>query len=260
MEYEKLWNRIIHSGKLAIVEFIISTLAIISSFLLLILDFSGVILLTQENLVCISIILLGILVTSSLIERFGILSSIYENIVAPDESRAYLSIRDQYDRTHSVDDYYSDITEICVMAIANTSFLRGNGITHIKRAAQKGIQVKLLSIDPLASIYETSKILSSVSIPLTGNIESYRQARRSGNKKFNQNVTLKVCNKIIPYSLMILKKNNQIKTMKIDLYSNDVEYTDRRSVIIPPTDTENIDFFLRQWDFLWNQEDNKEIT
>lgn len=71
---------------------------------------------------------------------------------------------------------------------------------------------------------------------------------------------MKVCNKIIPYSLMILKKNGQIKTIKIDLYSNNVEYNDRRSIIIPPTDTENIDFFLAQWEFLWTQEDNLEIT
>lgn len=59
---------------------------------------------------------------------------------------------------------------------------------------------------------------------------------------------------------MILKKNGQIKTIKIDLYSNNVEYNDRRSIIIPPTDTENIDFFLAQWEFLWTQEDNLEIT
>ena len=93
-----------------------------------------------------------------------------------------------------------------------------------------------------ASIYETSKILSSVSIPLSGNVDTYKKARKS-SKKFQENITMKVCDKIIPYSLMILKKNGQIKTMKIDLYSNNVEYTDRRSIIIPPTDTENIDFF-----------------
>ena len=93
-----------------------------------------------------------------------------------------------------------------------------------------------------ASIYETSKILSSVSIPLSGNVDTYKKPRKS-SKKFQENITMKVCDKIIPYSLMILKKNGQIKTMKIDLYSNNVEYTDRRSIIIPPTDTENIDFF-----------------
>lgn len=259
---KKLFDRITRGGKLGIIEFVISVLAIFSSLLLLLLDFNGVISLTQENLVCIAIILLGILVASSLIERFGILSSIFENLVAPDESRAYLAIRNQYDRSHPIDDYYPDITEMCIMAIANTSFLRGNGITYLKQAAQKGIKVKLLSINPdssLASIYETSKILNSVSIPLSGNIDSYKRTRKS-YKKFQENVTLKVCDKIIPYSLMILKKNGQIKTLKIDLYSNNVEYNDRRSVIIPPTDTENIDFFLRQWDFLWNQEDNIEIT
>ena len=158
----KLWNRITHSGKLGIVEFIISALALIASGLLLLLDFSGVISLKQENLICIAIVLLGILVASSLIERFGILSSIFENLLAPDESHAYLAVREQYNRAHPVDDYYSDITEMCIMAVANTSFLRGNGITYLKKAAQKNIKVKLLSINPdssLASIYETSKYL-----------------------------------------------------------------------------------------------------
>lgn len=167
LEYEKIWNRIIHSGKLGVIEFIISLLALISSMFLLILDFNGVVSLTQENLVCIAIILLGILVASSLIERYGVLSSIFENLVSPDESHAYLSVRSQYDRLHPVDDYYSDITEMCVMAIANTSFLRGNGIMNLVQAARKGITVKLLSIDPnseLANFYETSKILSQVSI------------------------------------------------------------------------------------------------
>ena len=260
-DVKKLWNHISRNGKLSIVEFLITILTLICGLFLLVLDFSGKISLGQEDLVRIAIILLEILIASSLIERFGILSSIYENLIVPDKNHAYLTVRDMYNRAHPVDDDYSDITEMCVMAIANTSFLRGNGITSLKKAAQKGIKVKLLSINPtsdLASIYETSKILSSTSIPLSDNIEYYKRARK--NNKFQKNVTLKVCKKIIPYSLMILKRNDQIKTMKIDLYSNNVEYTDRRSIIIPPTDIENIRFFLNQWEFMWNQEDNSEIT
>lgn len=259
---KKLWNRIAQHGKLSRVEFIISSLAILASILLLILDFSGIFSLTQEQLISIAIILLGIIMASSLIERYGILSSICENLVAPDENRAYLAVRSQYDRMHPIDDNYPDITEMCIMAIANTSFLRGNGIMRLKQAAQKGVKVKLLSIDPesnLANIYESSKILSTVSIPLSENIVCYKNARKS-NRKFQENITMKVCDKIIPYSLIVLKKNDQVKRIKIDLYSNNVEYTDRRSIIIPPTDIENIDFFLSQWEYLWNHEDNIEIT
>lgn len=255
---KKLWSRISQNGKLNIADFIIAILAIIASVLLFVLNFSGVISLNQDDLICIAIFLLGILIASSLIERYGILSSIYEDLITPDDTHAFLTVRDQYNRLHPVEDDYANITEMCIMAIANTSFLRGNGITYLKSAAQKGIKVKLLSINPdsdLANYYEISKILSTVSLPLSGNIDSYIQARKS-SIKFRKNVTLKVCNKIIPYSLMILKKNNQIKTMKLDLYSNNVEYTDRRSIIIPPTDIENINFFLKQWEFLWNQEDN----
>lgn len=39
---KKLWNRISQHGKLSRVEFIISSLAILASIFLLILDFSGI--------------------------------------------------------------------------------------------------------------------------------------------------------------------------------------------------------------------------
>lgn len=258
---KRLWKRIRNSGKVNIVDFIISVLAVISSIIMLVLNYSGIIKLDQSDLICIAIVLLGLIITSTLIERYGILSSIYEGFSAPDENRPYMVIRNKYDHLFPIDNLMSDITEMDVMAIANTSFLSGNGITHLVQAAKKGVKVKLLSIDPdseLASFYEKSKILSPISVPLSGNIESYKRARNR-NKKFQDNIEMKVCSTIIPYSLMILRKHGQIKAIKIDLYTNNVEYYDRRSIIIPPTDIENIDLFLKQWEYLWGQESNREI-
>lgn len=258
---KRLWKRIRDSGKVTIVDFIISVLAVIASIIMLVLNYNDIIHLRLNDLICIAIVLLGLIITSILIERYGILCSIYEGFSKPDENRAFMVIRNRYEHLYPIDDLISDITEMDVMAIANTTFLSGSGITHLVQAAKKGVKVKLLSIDPgseLAFFYEKSKILSPISIPLSGNVESYKRARNR-NKKFQDNIEMKVCNTIIPYSLMILRKRGQIKTIKIDLYTNNVEYYDRRSIIIPSTDIENVDFFLKQWEYLWGQESNREI-
>ena len=80
---KKLWNSISKNGKYSVIgEFFIPVLTIIACIILLVFNFSGVISLTQSNLLNIAIILLTVLVATNLIERFSILSSIFEKLVA----------------------------------------------------------------------------------------------------------------------------------------------------------------------------------
>lgn len=260
---KQIWNRISKNGKFSkISEFYFPVIAIVLSICLTVLNFIGVLELSQSALLSIVIILLTVLVGTNLVERFGVLSSISEKIVAPGERYTLLTVREEYEKSHLIDENFNGITEIDIMAIANTSFLRGNGITILKNAANKKIKVKLLSIDPgsqLAGIYEYSKILNSTSIPLQGNIDAYKTACAS-DPNFKCHVEMKVCDIIIPYSMIIMKKNNKVISLKLDLYTNNVDYNLRRSIIIHPSDKKNIQFFLDNWKFLWGLKNNRIIS
>lgn len=56
---------------------------------------------------------------------------------------------------------------------------------------------------------------------------------------------------LLPYSMMIVKKNGKTSTIKVDLYGVDMEYLDRRSFYIPADDEENIQFYEEQWNTVW---------
>lgn len=257
----KLWSKVKAGGVPSIVEFFVSVMSAIAGLLIVCLNYGGFIKLTLDDLVSIVVIILSIIVTSNMLERYGILSDIYGKISAPGGNSAYVTVRKKYEQLHPYDDLVSDVTEIYLLAIANTSFLKGNGLSRLQDAAKKNVKVKLLSLDPegsLAKEYEASKILSPVSLPLQGNIESYQRGRKT-NKKMQACVEMKVCNAIIPYSMMIVKKGNHVKLIKVDLYANDVDYRERRSIIIPPTDADAVNFFLSQWDTLWNDTNNRTI-
>lgn len=250
---KKLWKNVIRKSKIEIAQFLVAVLAVIASVTILLLNFWGIFTTSDSQILNISIILLDLLISSSLIERYGILEDLDEKCSTRDETSAYLTTRRLFDHTHPVEELWDGASEVCILAIANTSFLRGSGITRLQEAARKGVKINLLSIDPssaLAKEYETSHILSSISIPLEDNLKSYKQYCKR-YKNFRKNVTLKVCNIMIPYSMMIVKKGDLVKHIKIDLYSTGVEYIDRRSIVIPSTDIVNIEFFLAQWNALW---------
>ena len=210
------------------------------------------------------IILLDALISISYMERFGILERIESKCENKDGSAAYLTTRKAFNRKYPVEDLWDGATEICLLAIANTSFLRGNGVVQLHEAAKKGTKINLLSLEPTASVakeYEQSKILSPVSIPLEENVKAFQKSYRE-NEYFRRNVAFRLCNTIIPYSMMIVKSGDTVKHIQVDLYYSNAEidgYMGRRSVIVPSTDVSNIKFFTAQWNALWNDPANRVV-
>lgn len=164
---------------------------------------------------------------------------------------------------------WNNADEIYLLAIANTSFLGGNGISKIQEAVNKGVKFKLVTLNPAYDTineYNESGIISPTSLPLSDNINAYINAYkgsingRNGKKKANDFKTMvdfRLTTYLLPYSMMIVKRNGKISTIKVDLYGVDIEYTDRRSFYIPAEDEENIQFYEDQWNIVW---ENSEKT
>ncbi len=59
----------------------------------------------------------------------------------------------------------------------------------------------------------------------------------------------------IPNAIMIVEKEDLIQnTVKVDFYTFDTEDDDRRSVLIKYEDRDNYNFFVRQFEYIWNSE------
>lgn len=178
--------------------------------------------------------------------------------------------RTKLEKSKSLDEVWNGADEICLLAIANTSFLRGNGISKIKEAVNRGVKFKLVSLDPSYSAikeYEESGIISPTSLPVSGNVNAYinnctstngRNGRKKETNDFKTMVEFRLTTYLLPYSMMIVKKNGKTSTIKVDLYGVDMEYLERRSFYIPADDEENIQFYEDQWNTVW--EDSKKTV
>lgn len=131
------------------------------------------------------------------------------------------------------------------------------------------MEFKIISLDPdydAIKEYDNSKIISSTSLPVSENVKAYinncknntdRNNRKNHGNNFRENVEMRLTTYLLPYSMMIVKKNERIKTIKVDLYGVDMECSDRRSFYIPAEDGENIRFYEEQWNTVW---ENKSKT
>lgn len=241
---------------------VIATVAIVAGELLaLALDFLGFFELSTGTMLQIVIFDMSVLISLHVIERYGVLDDIVQQNDPRNSKRAtYVTTREKYE-TEANDDVrrsWDRATEIDICAIANTSFLRGNGVLSIRKLAQKGVKIHFISLNPKSTLmqeYIKSKILNEQSMPPEDNIKTYlRECRR--NDKFKKNVKLQLCDTILPYSLIIVKRKDQVQYIKVDSYALNAELKDRRCFIIPSTDDENISFYLNQWEYIWNHSES----
>ena len=172
--------------------------------------------------------------------------------------------RKKLERSESLDEVWNGADEIYLLAIANTSFLKGNGISKIKDAVKRGVRFKMVSLNPDFSAiteYEQSGIISETSLPVSANVNEYikqcsisggnRRDRRKETRDFNDMVEFRLTTYLLPYSMMIVKKHGKINKIKVDLYGLDMDYLERRSFYIPADDEENINFYEEQWKTVW---------
>lgn len=195
------------------------------------------------------------------------LDEVHELLKDADTPKVVIQSRRELEKNKSLDEVWSDADEVYLLAIANTGFLRGNGIIKIKEAVNRGVKFKLVSLNPdydAINEYEASNIISPTSIPVNENINAYisncNNSKNNRNKQMNDFKTMvefKLTTYLLPYSMMIVKKDGKINTIKVDLYGVDIEYTERRSFYIPADDEENIKFYEDQWNSIW---ENKRKT
>lgn len=248
-------------------EMQVSVGLIVVSVLIVILNFIGIIDISVKILLSLVILLLCSSYGVSLLQDIDTLNGIASNIqnisstvttvnnklMDAKSTKDVILPRKAIDNQTNLNDIWGEATEINLLALANTSFLRGNGIIKIKEATQKGTKIKIISLNPQSNLeldYEKSNIVSETSLPLSGNIDAYKkQCRKS--IKFKNNVELKVTDYLLPYSMMIVKKEKDVIFLKVDLYGVDIDYMSRRSFVVSNDDYENIDFYLKQWEKIW---------
>ncbi len=65
----------------------------------------------------------------------------------------------------------------------------------------------------------------------------------------------------IPNAIMIVEKDDEVlNTVKVDFYTFNTEDEERRSVLIKSGDKENYDFFVKQFEYIWNSDQTKAVT
>ena len=61
-------------------------------------------------------------------------------------------------------------------------------------------------------------------------------------------------------AIMIVKKKKESEnSVKVDFYTFNTDDTNRRSIMIPFADNENYEFFCKQFEYIWNAAETKEI-
>lgn len=259
------------------IEFFVTIVIIAISILIVFLNFSGIFPFSDSDLLSIVILLLCSTACIGVLRGFDTNIKIKQNIsdihTSIDNISEHLNLgnhkstkgvilpRNRLDEDRSLDDLWDGATEVRLLAIANTSVLKGNGVQHIKQAVEKGIRFKIVSLDPKSKIvpaYIDSEIVSDTSLPLEDNLKAYKtQCERSNI--FRKNVDLKVTDYLIPYSMMIVMQNDEVLKIKVDLYGVAMDYLNRRSFYVTRGDDENIDFYLNQWDIIWNKREKTKM-
>ena len=190
-------------------DIVVTILVLIVSIIVVILDLSGLYKMDNNILLSLVLTLLCGIVVICLLNEFDIfadtkqnigdLGSLINNIQTDtdqikqilkdaDSTRNVIKSRREIETQIDLQQVWEGADEICLLAIANTGFLRGNGISRIKEAVSKGVQFKMISLDPDFSTlkeYEESGIISETSLPVYENVKSYIRNCQPHNRRRN---------------------------------------------------------------------------
>lgn len=251
MKKIKIWFS--NKSKSEKIEFITILTTIIISGILILLDYCDLFNIDIKGYLTITVVLLSLVIGLNLSEKHDTMNKFLK--VFSNGSNLY-TIRPRNAQTQEVpfEDCWRDAKEIDIISIANTAFLKGQGLDRLRKATQSGVSFKIISLDPddiLCEKYISSKILSPISMPLHENISGYKEYTRN-YPDMTKYVTVKTADYIIPYSMMIVKdRNNSVSSIKVDIYSVNTDIQDRRCFFVDMNDKKNVDFYLKQWDYLW---------
>lgn len=277
MTIKERWKKIKTLNKGKIFQIVISILIVIVSFIVVTLNYVGIYKFDDSNLLSIIIVLLCNVAIIYVFDEIDIfaeinrqlidmpnniqnqISDLYQNMMS-NKSNNIIRSRKKLENLISINEIWEGASEVYLLALANTGFLKGNGISKIKDAIKEGIRFKIVSISPdfpALKEYIESNIISETSLPVSDNINAYIYNCNKSNLKhdevdFKEMVEMRLTTFLLPYSMMIVKKGNRIKRIKVDIYGVDVEYMERRSFYINEEDEENINYYINQWNKVWN--------
>ncbi len=131
-----------------------------------------------------------------------------------------------------------------------------------------GVQFRYLIVDPTSDSAKeaaTYKFCSGVKYRMNKFNLAYMSALDTLSiLKENQlegSLEIRKTSLFIPAAIMIVEKEDVTQnTVKVDFYTFDTEDEDRRSVIIRHIDKDNYDFFVKQFNYIWNSDQTIKIN
>lgn len=220
---------------------------------------------TIENLLSYILFAIGLVCFEDFLGRFLFFQDIQKDLndLKEKDNKRFtnsvcLTTRKDIENRLSLSERLSDATEVKMFSYANSSLFQPIFITEIEEGIKRGTCFKFVGFDPNSDIIQKIikyKMLNHTnSNPMKVTCHNYYKFK-SDNSYTDEQILYKICDIDFPYGMTIVHKRNGEITVKVDMYSINTPNLNRRCMFLSSlnsSEKELIEFFLKQWDEVWN--------
>lgn len=183
-------------------------------------------------------------------------------------ARAYLSTRQKLER-EPLDLRWENAVEIDICAYFANMLINAD---YINQALSNGVRIRYLIVDPDSTAadeamkYRFKNVRKSLfRYSFDAMVELLQDMRNRNSEYFdetllNGELEAKKTTLHLDQAIMIVRKKKESEnSVKVDFYTFNTDDTNRRSILIPFADHENYEFFCKQFEYIWNATETKEI-
>lgn len=183
-------------------------------------------------------------------------------------ARSYLTSRQKLER-ESLDIRWKNAVEIDICAYFANMLINSD---YINQALSNGVHIKYLIVDPDSEAanetmkYRFKNVRKSLfRYSFDATVELLQDMRDRNTEYFdeallNGELEVKKTSLHLDQAIMIVKKKKESEnSVKVDFYTFNTDDTNRRSIMIPFADHENYEFFCKQFEYIRNAAETKEV-
>ena len=191
-----------------------------------------------------------------------------QNYIDRAGARSYLSSRRKLE-SEPIDVRWKNAVEIDICAYFANMLINSD---YINQALLNGVHIKYLIVDPdsvaadEAMKYRFKNIRKSLfRYSFDATVELLKDMKDRNTEYFdeallNGELEVRKTTLHLDQAIMIVKKKKESEnSVKVDFYTFNTDDTNRRSIMIPFADNENYEFFCKQFEYIWNAAETKEI-
>lgn len=142
-------------SKFQILDMFMFIILALSSIVLSILDFIGILNLSLEKIMDLILLIMGFIVTSTLVERYFILDTIIQNM-NNSILNSMISLSDrksiEEDPQNSLEERFKDASEVYIVNHSNLTLMNADNISYIEDAVSKILSLNLLVLNLLVML------------------------------------------------------------------------------------------------------------